>query len=147
MARLIAFCFFNLRSRCLSPTIRGGRAASTAEQAKIGCGLPFPNGCSISCQCSKSKLISSSPISASRCKRGASASSDNCRAAASKNCSRNRGKFSSRKLTPAAISCPPNFSSVPPHSVSACTIEQSSMLRPLPFPAPLSSNPMIIVGR
>src|SRR5436190_1085869 len=52
-----------------------------------------------------------------------------------------------RNFTPAAISCPPNFSSAPLHSLSACTIEQPSILRPLPFPAPLSSNPTMIVGR
>ena len=72
---------------------------------------------------------------------GFECSSENCRRTSSRNASRNFGRFSSRKLTPAAISCPPNFSQpFRPHSPRARTIEQPSILRPLPFPAPLCVN-------
>ena len=139
---------FSRSSRCRSPTIRGGRAASTAEQDK--------NRLRISITEWLQHLVPMQQIEVDLRqslfpRRGAiverALRPTIAARTASKNCSRNFGKFSSRKLTPAAISCPPNFSSVPLHSPRARTIEQPSILRPLPFPAPLSSNPTIIVGR
>ena len=53
----------------------------------------------------------------------------------------------SRIVRPAAISCPPNFSRDSEQRFNASTKFKPSMLRPLPFPIPFSSNPITIAGR
>jgi hypothetical protein len=54
---------------------------------------------------------------------------------------------SNGNVTPAAISCPPNWVNTPSHASKARTSENPGMLRPLPFPIPSSSKPITIVGR
>ena len=108
--------------------------------------IALPNGCNISCQWSKSKLISASPISASRCNRGASPSSDNCR---------RRHPKTAREISEVFLRA---ISVLPPSRARRIFPElrcirrgpherHAAMLRPLPLPTPLSSNATMIVGR